>query len=474
MCLYVLGSCAASEIIDRGGWEGYERIYYHRLSSTPRPLTTTAAPLKKRDEIDALSDRIEGAQDEMRESLTRTRSMISAIREDSAERASKLKTELIELDARLSSLRQEANVASKMRNKMRRSVEDDVRLARAESNRNIDRARSEMVEEKRRLKLERWEIESRIDRAEADAVSALEILQDVRKEEWAMKPLISELREALSRTIGGASSQIAGLKGERKARASSFDASLIRLGEEKEGILEKNDREISEEDSRLDKSIAYYDSLLTETEERLRRIVDRTKEPVEMFGCDAIAENERRMEALIREKDDAISFQEESRTSSLKEAAETYAAIRDQYDAKYEDGLRDLEGQRSRSARKLDREDQRQENRMSQLRGEMEELTLKLSTLMKNEREAAKLEYQELKKTKDAALAKSASQYVGTMDQIRNVRSDLIYVQNELNRLRDASRENARKLNELKDERSSFRKQLKRTMAIAIDRIARK
>ena len=439
----------------------------------PSPLTTTAAPLKKRDEIDALSDRIEGAQDEMRESLTRTRSMISAIREDSAERASKLKTELIELDARLSSLRQEANVASKMRNKMRRSVEDDVRLARAESNRNIDRARSEMVEEKRRLKLERWEIESRIDRAEADAVSALEILQDVRKE-VAMKPLISELREALSRTIGGASSQIAGLKGERKARASSFDASLIRLGEEKEGVLEKNDREISEEDSRLDKSIAYYDSLLTETEERLRRIVDWTKEPVEMFGYDAIAENERRMEALIREKDDAISFQEESRTNSLKEAAETYAAIRDQYDAKYEDGLRDLEGQRSRSDRKIEREDRRRENRMSQLRGEMEEHTLKLSTLMKNEREAAKLEYQELKKTKDAALAKSASQYVGTMDQIRNVRSDLIFVQNELNRLRDASRENARKLNELKDERSSFRKQLKRTMAIAIDRIARK
>jgi ElaB/YqjD/DUF883 family membrane-anchored ribosome-binding protein len=111
---------------------------------------------------------------------------------------------------------------------------------------------------------------------------------------------------------------------------------------------------------------------------------------------------------------------------------------------------------------------------MSQLRGEMEELSLELSTLMKGEREAAKLDYQELKKTKDAALAKSASQYVGTMDQIRNVRSDLIFAQDELSRLRDASRENALKLNELEDERSSFRKQVKRTMAIAIARITRK
>jgi soluble cytochrome b562/ElaB/YqjD/DUF883 family membrane-anchored ribosome-binding protein len=335
-----------------------------------------------------------------------------------------------------------------------------------------------MIEEKRRLKLEGWEIESWINRAEADAVSALEKLRDAREAEGAMMPLISEMREALSKAIGGASSRIAGLKGERKARASSFDASLARLGEEKGGVIEsdraKYDGEISDEDLKLDESIAYYDSLLTETEKRLRRIVDKTNQPVEDFGYDAIAEAELRMEALIREKDDAISFHEEGRISALKEAAESYTAIRDQYDAKYEDGLRDLEGQRSRSDRKIEREDRRRENRMSQLRGEMEELSLELSTLMKGEREAAKLDYQELKKTKDAALAKSASQYVGTMDQIRNVRSDLIFAQDELSRLRDASRENALKLNELEDERSSFRNQVKRTMAIAIARITRK
>jgi predicted nuclease with TOPRIM domain len=103
----------------------------------------------------------------------------------------------------------------------------------------------------------------------------------------------------------------------------------------------------------------------------------------------------------------------------------------------------------------------------------MEKLTLKLSTLMKDEREAAKLDYQELKKTKNAALAKSASQYEETTDQIRSVRSDLIFAQDELNRLEDASRRNRLRVIELEDERSSFRKQAGRTMAIAIGRITR-
>jgi ElaB/YqjD/DUF883 family membrane-anchored ribosome-binding protein len=179
------------------------------------------------------------------------------------------------------------------------------------------------------------------------------------------------------------------------------------------------------------------------------------------------------MEALILERDDAISLQEESRIGALKEAAESFAAVRDRYDAKYEDGLRDVEGQRSRSSRKLEQEDRRRESRMAQLRGEMEKLALKLSTLMKDEREAAKLDYQELKKTKNAALAKSASQYEGTTDQIRSVRSDLIFAQDELNRLEDASRRNRLRVIELEDERSSFRKQVGRTMAIAIGRITR-
>jgi hypothetical protein len=51
---------------------------------------------------------------------------------------------------------------------------------------------------------------------------------------------------------------------------------------------------------------------------------------------------------------------------------------------------------------------------------------------------------------------------------------DLIFAQDELNRLEDASRRNRLRVNELEDERSSFRKKVGRTMAIAIGRITRR
>ena len=51
---------------------------------------------------------------------------------------------------------------------------------------------------------------------------------------------------------------------------------------------------------------------------------------------------------------------------------------------------------------------------------------------------------------------------------------DLIFAQDELNRLEDASRRNRLRVNELENERSSFRKKVGRTMAIAIGRITRR
>jgi hypothetical protein len=49
----------------------------------------------------------------------------------------------------------------------------------------------------------------------------------------------------------------------------------------------------------------------------------------------------------------------------------------------------------------------------------------------------------------------------------------LIFSQDELNPLEDSSRRNRLRVIELEDERSSFRKQVGRTMAIAIGRITR-
>lgn len=451
-----------------------------RRDGTKIMTENVVAQLKRgfADEIDILSDRIEGAQDQKREAMSRMRSAISTIREEAAVRADKLKSELSNLESRLVSLRKEATLASKGRNSARRLVEGDVLATSLDLRKEIDTMKAGLVKEKRRLKLERWDYESRIQRAKVDAVSAIKRLREVEEEERVTLPLISELRVALSDTIKSTSSQIEELQEGRKARKMFFDTSFRRIREEKREEMktakEISEVEMSDEDAKLIEATSYYELLLSEADDRLRHIAELSNEPVERSGYKAIADAQSRMETLIQEKSDAISRQEAERFNALKEVTESYTAVQDRYDATYENALRDLDSQRSRSVRKLEKEDRKSEKRMSQLREEIEKMTLQFSTLMKDERDAATLDYQELMKSKNAALEKSVSQYEQTVEEIRNVRSNLIFIQREMNQLEGVLGRNRLTLNELEEERASFRKQMGRTLSIAIGRITRR
>jgi hypothetical protein len=430
------------------------------------------------NEIDALSDQIESAQDDKKEAMSRMRSTISSIREEAAIRASNLKSELSNLESNLVSLRKEAASASKGRNLMKRSVEDDIRDARSASRKEFEVMKASLVEEKRRLKLERWDIDSRIQRAEAQIIPVMKQLREVKEEEALKLPLLSDLRASLSDATRRTSSQVEEMKEKRKARGMFFDASFmgIRMKKKEEMNVAKSisEQELHDEDEKLAKTTLYYESLLTETEEQLRRINKLSNNPVEMSGYDSIADAQRRVDILIQEKDDAISQTEDERVNALNEAANSFLAIRDQYDATYENSIRDLEVQQSKSVQKLAQEDQRAERRIIELRNEMEKMTIKLSTLMKDEREAANLDYEELVKIKTDTLEKNVSQYERTTEEVRNVRSNLIFLQRELNQLEGMAGRNRLRLNELEEERSSFRQQMGRTMSIAISKLTRR
>lgn len=430
------------------------------------------------NEIDVLSDQIESAQDEKKEAMSRMRSTISSIREEAAVRATSLRSELSNLESNLVLLRKEAATASKGRNLIRRSVEDYVQAARSASRKEIEVMKASLVKEKRRLKLERWDIDSRIQRAEAEIISVMKQLCEVKEEESVKLPLLSDLRASLSDVALRTSSQVKEMKEKRKAKGMFFDASFmgIRTKKREEMNVAKSisEEELLDEDGKLASTTLYYESLLTETEEQLRRINELSNKPLEMSGYDAIADAQRRVDILIQEKCDAISHTEDERVNALNEAANSYLATRDQYDATYENSIRNLEVHQSRSVQTLAQEDQRAERRIIEIRNEMEKMTLKLSALMKEERVAANIDYEELVKTKTDMLEKNVSQYERTAEEIRNVRSNLIFFQRELTQLEGMAGRNRLRLNELEEERFSFRQQMGRTMSIAISKLTRR
>jgi hypothetical protein len=90
---------------------------------------------------------------------------------------------------------------------------------------------------------------------------------------------------------------------------------------------------------------------------------------------------------------------------------------------------------------------------------------------MVDEREAAKAEYQALKKDKSDILVNNLQQVASTNEEIATTRSKLIYIQQELNMLENTSKKNHIKIDKLENERNSFRKQLKRTVKVAVNKL---
>ena len=212
--------------------------------------------------------------------------------------------------------------------------------------------------------------------------------------------------------------------------------------------------------------------LNAELKDQNKALTDQLNQLHEQFAIVRQELQERKeRERLLQEKDVAISNQQEEWTRTMKDAAESLIAIQDEYDAKLENAQRNLKREEIRTERELMKQDKKKSSRRIQLIYEREELTRSLSQLMVDERESAKSEYQTLKKTKSDTLAKNLEQVQSTNNEIQVLRSKMVYVQQELNMLENTSRKAHLKLEELEDERGSFRKQLKRSVKVAVGKI---
>lgn len=427
------------------------------------------------DQIDDLTDQIEGAQDGLRTTKTQTQSDISNIQGEGKEREGELKAEIAELESRLNDLRKDAARAVKERDQMNKSIQKDARGIRSTTRKDLEELKASVMKEKKDLTRKNWELESRIQQAQEDKKPAMKELEE-EKQFWL--PKINPLKDRLKALKQKLTPQVDELKEKRRAKEMFFDQSLKGINDDKKEELNVAksvfEEEMDDEDQKLENATSYYDSQMGEKEKELLESKELADEPVEMSGFSAISQAQKDLAALGQEKLDAISRQQDDRVRAVQDAVESQKEIQDQYDAELEKGMRDLEQQKDRAIRRLQNEDTRRESRKAQLTYEMEDLTNKLSQLMKDEREAAKVDYQNLKKAKTTELANSRAQSKGATNEIQTMRSNLLFVQDELKRLEDTSREKELVLSELEEERASFRKQARRTVVAAFGRITRR
>eukprot|EP00571_Detonula_confervacea_P013906 CAMPEP_0172303364 /NCGR_PEP_ID=MMETSP1058-20130122/4898_1 /TAXON_ID=83371 /ORGANISM="Detonula confervacea, Strain CCMP 353" /LENGTH=582 /DNA_ID=CAMNT_0013014147 /DNA_START=32 /DNA_END=1780 /DNA_ORIENTATION=+ len=432
------------------------------------------------EEITDLSDQIEGAQDTLRKTFSNTKSQISSIQEDANINKALLKDQISQLESRQTTLRQDAATCARERDSLNKSIKKDAQQIKTALQKERDSVKSTAFEEKKELTRERYALESRIQQAELDISSNPSIVRELQDETRRVEPKLSALKQKLLEMKRKMMPRVDELKEKRAAKEMFFDASLKSMKDESKEELELaksvSEEELLVEDQLLENATASFELQLVANEKELARSIELSNEAVELssgsFG--AISGQQQTMAALLQEKLNAISTQENTSAKAMQETMESHSAIQDEYDAKYENSQRNLNEQESRSKRRLENEDERRSSRKSQLTWEMEELTSKLSLLMKDEGEAAKLDYQTMENTKTTQLANSASRVMKTKNEIQTMRSNLIFVQGELKRLEDTSQEKQLVLEELEEERMSFRKQARRTVSVAFGRITRR
>mmetsp|Transcript_20926 Transcript_20926/g.38386 ORF Transcript_20926/g.38386 Transcript_20926/m.38386 type:complete len:546 (-) Transcript_20926:364-2001(-) len=441
--------------------------------------TEMAIDRLKRDlseEITDLGDQVEGAQDDLRKTMSKTKSEISNMRGEVHEREEILYSEISDLESRLAALRKEAKNAAKERDTVKNSLKKDERNIRASSRKELENVKRTASQEKKELTRESRALENRIQQAAVELIPSMNELEEVKREQDTSK--ISALKDALMKMKRKMLPQVEELKENRKANEMFFDQSLndVKRDEKDDLDLAKTiyEGEISNEDRALENATSYYDLQLEAKEKELLRNIELSAKPVESAGVGAIEEARKNIVALLQETNKAVSKQQDDGVNAVKNAVESHSAIEEQYDAEYEKGLQNLKEQDARGKRQLQKEDKKRENRKGQLQREMEELPRKLSLKMQDEKAAAEQGYKILKQTKTTELADIVSRNKRAINETQTTRSNLIETQYQLKRLEETSQWNQQTLSELEEERTSFRKQVRRTMSVAISRITRR
>mmetsp|Transcript_9422 Transcript_9422/g.20382 ORF Transcript_9422/g.20382 Transcript_9422/m.20382 type:complete len:553 (+) Transcript_9422:97-1755(+) len=428
------------------------------------------------EEMTDLSDRIEGAQDDLRKTESKTKSDIFNIQEEAKERQESLKSEISELESRLESLRGEVANAVRERDQTKNSVRKEKRDLQSVQRKELEELKREASKEKKELTREKWALENRIQQASLDVMPAQAELEEEKKKQDTSK--ISALKDALLAMKNKMLPQVDELKEKKSANEMFFDQSVISLKKEKEVELDfaksVYEGEIESEEKELLNATGFYEAELEAKEKELQRTIELSNQPVEPAGVGAIERARKAVIDIFQEKFEAVSSQEAEKVEAVNNVIQTQKSVQDRFDAELENAQRSLKSQESREKRQLEKEDKKRERRKDQLRREMDELTTKLSTLMQQERSVAEGEYANLQAKKTKELSDSVAQSKAASNDIQTMKSNLVYVQYELNQLEKTAEQKEEVLSELVGERTSFRKQLRRTAKVAFSRITRR
>ena len=338
----------------------------------------------------------------------------------------------------------------------------------------MENAKRKIASEKKTITRENWALETRIQEAGMEYVLAEKEL----KQEETVSPKISTLKDALTSMKQRMLPQVEEKKERRSAEEMFFATSIKRAKTDMRENFEKAKSDFegqkSLEEEELEKTISSYEAQLAEKERETTSSIRSTNERAERSIAEAIDGAKKKRIELYQEKFESIQQQQQERIESLNEAQETQSAWQDQYDAEYENEMRNLDNERILVEQQLEDEELMRQEQKRQLVLQMEELTVKLTQQMQDEKEAADEDFRRLNNAKSSELTGSMARTNKAMNDIQLTRSNLMLVKEELRKLESISREKGRILEELEEERSSFRKQFRRTLVVAKDRLTLK
>ena len=426
------------------------------------------------DEMTDLSDQLEGVQDNLRETMIKTKSEISNIQDEAGQSERRLKNEIVELESRLQSLRDEADVARKERDELIQQIESEEEEVRKEYRKEMEEEKKASFAERKTTKYNNWDMEGRIRQFTSDLPSAKAELQ---KEEEAT-PKIPSLKETLESIKQKMSTNIDDLKDQRRAKEMFYEQNLSGaksdLAKEMDiakSVFEKN---MVLEEEKLDTSITDYEQRLVDKESELLSNLRLATERAERAVANAIKAAKNNRMALYQEKMEAVQSQRKDRLEAMEEAVKTRGAVQELYDAEYEDEIYNLKQARATGKQQLADENLRRDSQKRGLVQEMENLTQQLSQQLIDEKTAGEAEFGLVKDAKSTEFAGSRARTTKALNEVGITRSNLVAVRNELRLLELSSKEKGIALQELEEERSSFRKQFRRTMVVAVDKITLK
>lgn len=421
-----------------------------------------------------LSDQLEGAQDNLRETMLETKFKISSIQDEARQSEKRLRNEISELESRLQSLRDEADAARKDRDELIKQIDSEEEELRKESRKELEEVKKASFAERKAIKYNNWDLEGRI----REFTSELPLAKAELKKEEEATPNIPTLKETLKSLKQKMNGSIDDLKDQRRAKEMFYEQNLSEAKSDltkemdvAKTVFEKN---MVIEKEKLDKSITDYEKRLVDKENELLGNLRLATERADRAVANAIKAAKSNRIALYQEKLEAVQSQRKDRLEAMEDAVETRKAVQDLYDAEYENEIYNLKEARARGKQQLAEEDRRRDNQKRGLIQEMEDLTQQLSQQLIDEKTAGEKELRRVKDTKGAELASSRARTTQALNEIGITRSNLVAVRDELRRLEFSSKEKGLVLEELEEERSSFRKQLRRTMVVAVDKVTLK